>query len=82
MRKGEQADMVRGALALALEGLDATTRLVLALLHVEQLTVEETADALGLECAEVEGIAERARIGLVGRIEDRSPRNSSVRNAA
>lgn len=82
MRKGENNDVVRGTLALALEGLDATTRLVLALLHVEHLTVEETAEALGLECAEVEHTAERARIALLGRVEDRSPRTGSARHAA
>jgi DNA-directed RNA polymerase specialized sigma24 family protein len=45
---------------------------VLALLHVEKLTVEEAAAALGLECADVAQTAERARLWLSNRVEERS----------
>ena len=56
-----------GSLAHAVESLDATTRLVLALLHVERLTVEETALALGLEVSQVDRAATRARALLLAR---------------
>ena len=63
--------MARGTLALALEQMDPDARLVLALLHVEKLTVEEAAAALGIECADVARTAERARLWLSNRVEER-----------
>jgi DNA-directed RNA polymerase specialized sigma24 family protein len=72
VRRDPGSDLARGTIAVALEHLDGTARLVLALLHVERLTVEETAEALGLECAEVTRTAERARLWLSSRVEERS----------
>ena len=72
MRRGPGSEIARGTVAAALEHLDGNARLVLALLHVEGLTVAETAEALGLECAEVALTAEKARVWLTSRIAERS----------
>jgi DNA-directed RNA polymerase specialized sigma24 family protein len=64
--------IARGTLAHALESMDAATRLVLVLLHVEKLTIEEIAETLGLDCADVARTAERARIALSTRLKERS----------
>ena len=69
-------DAHAGALAHALESLDETTRLVLALLHVERLTVEETAQALGLEASQVDGAATLARAGLAACVQPHARRAS------
>jgi DNA-directed RNA polymerase specialized sigma24 family protein len=63
-----------GVLAHALESLDDTTRLVLALLFVERLTVEETAQALGLEASQVDRAATLARDRLAARVQAREDR--------
>jgi len=60
-----------GVLAHALESFDVTTRLVLALLLVEHLTVEETAQALGLEVSQVDRTRTLARDRLVARVNAR-----------
>jgi DNA-directed RNA polymerase specialized sigma24 family protein len=71
-RKSESNERARTALALGLEDLDLTTRLVLALRQVEGLSVDETALALSLTPLDVERAEERARIHLVHRIHHRA----------
>jgi DNA-directed RNA polymerase specialized sigma24 family protein len=71
-RKGGVKERVRGALALGLDDLDETTRLVLALRHVEGLSVAETALALSLPALDVERAEERARAHLVHRVHHRA----------
>jgi RNA polymerase sigma factor (sigma-70 family) len=61
-----------GVLEQALGSLDADTRLVLALLFVERLTVEETAQALGLEVSQVDRAATLARDRLAARVAART----------
>ncbi|MEP7028356.1 MAG: hypothetical protein ABI960_07165 [Candidatus Eisenbacteria bacterium] len=60
----------RCALAGELESLDDTSRLVLALLYVERLTVVETAQALGLDVPQVDRAATSARARLAARVHD------------
>ena len=73
MTRREEADgRARGALALGLDDLDETTRLVLALRCVEGLSVAETALALSLSALDVERAEERARVHLVHRIHHRA----------
>ena len=60
-----------GMLAHVLESFDSTTRLVLALLFVEHLTVEETAQALGLEVSQVDRTRALARDRLAARMNAR-----------
>jgi len=54
-----------GALAAGLDALDPTSRLILAMLHVDGLTESEVAAALDLEPARVEDVAQRARARLL-----------------
>lgn len=67
-------DACAGPLAHALESMDETTRLVLALLYVERLTVEETAQALGLEVTQVNGAATLAHACLAARVNEAGTR--------
>lgn len=59
-----------GTLACALDSLDETSRLVLALLYVEGLSVEETAQALGLDSSQVDRAATSARTRPAARVQD------------
>lgn len=70
--KKESADRARGALALGIDDLDETTRLVLVLRRIEGLSVAETALALSLSPEDVERADERARAHLVHRIHHRA----------
>ena len=74
-------DAASGVLAHALESFDATTRLVLALLFVEHLTVEETAQALGLEVSQVDRTRALARDRLAARVNAGSGRQPEGRAA-
>jgi DNA-directed RNA polymerase specialized sigma24 family protein len=70
-----------GMLAHALESFDATTRLVLALLFVEHLTVEETAQALDLEVSQVDRTRALARDRLAARMNARMQEHPEGRAA-
>jgi DNA-directed RNA polymerase specialized sigma24 family protein len=71
-RREESAERARGALAHGIDDLDETTRLVLALRCIEELSVAETALALSLSPEDVERAEERARAHLVHRIHHRA----------
>jgi len=70
-----------GVLEQALGSLDADTRLVLALLFVERLTVEETAHTLGLEVSQVDRAATLARDCLAARVAARTEDRPGTRAA-
>ena len=71
-RREDVEGRTRGALALGIDDLDETTRLVLALRRIDGLSVAETALALSLSPEDVERAEERARAHLVHRIHHRA----------
>ena len=82
--KRREADLVQsaaGALAAGLDTLDPTSRLILAMLHVDGLTESEVAAALDLEPARVEDVAKRARARLLVRVQEKSDHRPAHRAA-
>ena len=71
-----------GALAAGLDTLDSTSRLILALLHVEGLTEAEVAAALDLEPSRVREVAQSARARLAERVHDRVHESRPAHRAA